>query len=360
MARGTLLSELATVDDDPEAVFAFVEAQGWGDGFPVIPPTEARVQAMLEATPLPPAHVVGVVEPRRGEATVEKVAVNAVLAGCVPAVFPAVLAAVEAVCEPRFNLVALNTTTCCATPALMLSGPCRQRLGIECGYSCLGHNGRANATIGRALRLVCRNLGGARAGVVSMSTLAHPGHYTYCIGEHEEVSPWTSLAIEHGFAPGENVVAVLAADAPLGVYDRLSRTAGDLLTTIAGSLAVIVNHKMTHWGDTLLVLGPEHARTIADDGWSKADIRRFLHDRLRWPVRELVPGRNGGEGLPEHVLAKFPDPLREETPVTKFRSAENIKIVVAGGTAGRFSAIVPGWTFAKASRLVFRRIQAAP
>jgi hypothetical protein len=173
MARGTLTSDLRSVEDDPAAVFAFVEAQGWGDGFPVIPPTETRVQAMLEATPLLPSHVVGVVEPRRGEATVEKIAVNAVLAGCVPDVFPAVLAAVDAVCEPRFNLVALNTTTCCATPALMLNGPARQRLGIECGYSCLGHNGRANATIGRALRLVMRNVGGSIPGAVSKSVFGH-------------------------------------------------------------------------------------------------------------------------------------------------------------------------------------------
>src|SRR5436309_3251339 len=150
-------------------VVDLVETQGWGDGFHVIPPTEERVQAMLEATPLPPSHVVGVVEPRRGEATVEKIAVNAVLAGCKPEYFPAVLAAVEAVCEPRFNLYALNTTTCCATPALMLNGPARQRLGIECGYSCLGQSGRANATIGRALRLVMRNVGGAIPGAVSKS-----------------------------------------------------------------------------------------------------------------------------------------------------------------------------------------------
>src|SRR5437867_3269770 len=118
MARGTLVSELRSVADDAVAVFELVEAQGWGDGLPVIPPTEERVQAMLEATPLAPAHVVGVVEPRRGEATVEKIAINAVMAGCKPEYFPAVLAAVEAVCEPRFNLYALNTTTCCATPAL--------------------------------------------------------------------------------------------------------------------------------------------------------------------------------------------------------------------------------------------------
>src|SRR5437867_3974427 len=136
-----LLAELRSGPDAPEAVLAYVEAQGWGDGLPVIPPTEARVQAMLDGTPLPPAHVVGVVEPRRGEATVEKIAVNAVLAGCTPAYLPAVIAAVEAVCEPQFNLYALNTTTCCATPALMVNGPGRRVLGVECGYSCLGHNG---------------------------------------------------------------------------------------------------------------------------------------------------------------------------------------------------------------------------
>jgi len=146
MARGTLVSERGSVAEDPLVVFEYVERQGWGDGLPVIPPTEERVQAMLDASPLPPAHVVAVVEPRRGEATVEKIAVNAVLAGCPPAAFPALLAAVEAVTEPQFNLYAINTTTCCATPALMLNGPARQALGIECGYSCLGQNGRANAT----------------------------------------------------------------------------------------------------------------------------------------------------------------------------------------------------------------------
>ena len=131
MARGTLVSERGSVADDPLAVFEYVERQGWGDGLPVIPPTEERVQAMLDASPLPPTHVVAVVEPRRGEATVEKIAVNAVLAGCPPAAFPALLAAVEAVTEPQFNLYAINTTTCCATPALMLNGPARQALGIE-------------------------------------------------------------------------------------------------------------------------------------------------------------------------------------------------------------------------------------
>jgi hypothetical protein len=189
-----------------------------------------------------------------------------------------------------------------------------------------------------------------------MSTLAHPGRYTYCIGEHEEASPWDSLAVEHGFGAEDSTVAALAADAPLGVYDHRSRTAPDLLGTIAASLAVVSHHKATHWGDTLLVMSPEHARTLGDDGWSKADVRGFLFDRLRRPVRELVPGREGGEGLPDHVLAKFADPGREETLIPKFREPGNLKLVVAGGGAGRFTAIVPGWTFPKASNLVIKRI----
>src|SRR6266508_3915730 len=215
---------------------------------------------------------------------------------------------------------------------------------------------RANATIGRAVRLVCVNLGGARPGVVSMSTLAHPGRYTYCIGEHEEASPWESLAVEHGFAPEQSTVALLAADAPLGVYAQRSRTPEDLLPTLAASMAVISHHKMTHWGDTLVVLSPEHAKILGDAGWKKADVRRWLHERLQWPVCELVPGHNGGEGLPEHVLAKFAHPAAERAMIPKFRSPENIKLVVASGTAGRFSAIVPGWTFSKGSNLVFRRV----
>src|SRR5262249_920018 len=161
------------VANDPAALFDFVERQGWGDGLPVLPPTEERVQAMLDATPLPPHHLLGTVEPLRGDATVEKVAVNAVLAGGGPKVFPAALAAVraavEAVIQPEFNLYALNTTTCSATPALMINGPARAALGIECGYSCLGHNGRSNATIGRALRLAMRNIGGSIPGAVTKS-----------------------------------------------------------------------------------------------------------------------------------------------------------------------------------------------
>jgi hypothetical protein len=189
-----------------------------------------------------------------------------------------------------------------------------------------------------------------------MSTLGHPGRYTYCIGENEEESPWEPLSVEHGFDRGDSTVAAFAGEAPHGVYDHRSRSARDLLITIGKSLEVISHHKSTHHGDTVVVLSPEHARTVAGDGWGKAEIRRFLWERLRKPVKELIPGVEGGEGLPAHVLAKFPRPETNETLIPKFREPENLKIVVAGGTAGRFSAVIPGWTFPKMSRMVIKKI----
>ncbi len=332
-------------------------ARGVTDGLPVVPPTRERVARAVGAAGRDASEVVALVPPNYGAATVEKIATNAVMAGCRPEYLPVVLAAVEAVCDERFDLHGVSATTNSPAPLVIVNGPIRGALDINCAAGVFGSGWRANATIGRALRLVCVNVGGATPGVVSMSTLAHPGRYTYCIGEHEEASPWESLAVEHGFARGGSTVAVLAADAPLGVYDHQSRRPEDLLATIAASLGVVSHHKATHWGDTLVVLSPEHAKTLGDARWTKDDVRRWLWERLRRPVRELVPGRDGGEGLPEHVLKKFADPSNDATPMPKFRAPDNLKILVAGGTAGRFSAIVPGWTFAKSSALVFRPIQ---
>ena len=330
--------------------------RGVTDGLPVVPPTRTLVERAVAASRCAADELVALVPPNYGRATVEKVAINAVMAGCRPEYLPVVIAAVDAVCDEAFDLHGVSATTNAPSPLVIVNGPIRGPLEINSGAGVFGSGWRANATIGRAVRLVCVNLGGARPGVVSMSTLAHPGRYTYCIGEHEEASPWESLAVEHGFAPEQSTVALLAADAPLGVYAQRSRTPEDLLPTIAASMAVISHHRMTHWGDTLLVLSPEHAKILGDADWKKADVRRWLHERLQWPVRELLPGRDGGEGLPEHVLAKFRDPASETEMIPKFRAPENIKLVVAGGTAGRFSAIVPGWTFSKGSNLVFRRI----
>ena len=331
-------------------------ARGVTDGLPVVPPTRRLVERAVAASGRDGGELIALVPPNYGRATVEKIAINAVMAGCRPEYLPVVIAAIEAVCDEAFDLHGVSATTNAPAPLVIVNGPIRSELEINSGAGVFGPSARANATIGRAVRLVCVNLGGARPGDVSMSTLAHPGRYTYCIGEHEEASPWESLAVEHGFASDQSTVALLAADAPLGVYAQRSRTPDDLLPTLAASMAVVSHHRMTHWGDTLLVLSPEHAKILGDAGWKKGEVKRWLHERLQWPVRELIPGRDGGEGLPEHVLAKYADPDRETTRIPKFRSPEHIKVMVAGGTAGRFSAIVPGWTFSKGSNLVFRRI----
>ena len=345
----------ADPDLDADAIESLF-ARGVTDGLPVVPPTRRLVDRAIAGSRRDADELIALVPPNYGRATVEKIAINAVMAGCRPEYLPVVIAAVDAMCDEAFDLHGVSATTNAPAPLVIVNGPIRAELAINSGAGVFGPGWRANATIGRAVRLVCVNLGGARPGDVSMSTLAHPGRYAYCIGEHEEESPWESLAVEHGFAPNDSTVALLAADAPLGVYAQRSRTPDDLMPTIAGSMAVISHHRMTHWGDTLLVLSPEHAKILGDAGWKKADVRRWLHERLQWPVRELIPGRDGGEGLPQHVLAKYQDPDRETTRIPKFRAPEHIKVLVAGGTAGRFSAIVPGWTFSKGSNLVFRRI----
>src|SRR5437870_8731620 len=287
MARGTLVSDLRTVPGGAAAVLGRVGSRGWGDGFPGIPPTGGGVRAMLEATPLPPSHVVGVVEPRRGEATVEKIAVNAVLAGCKPEYFPAVLSAVEAVCEPRFNLYALNTTTCCATPALMLNGPARQRLGIECGYSCLGQNGRANATIGRALRLVMRNVGGSIPGAVSKSVFGQPGRVSLCFGEWEERSPWPPFHVRRGFAAADSVLTATCATGTQDIADIWAETGEEHAWALAHSIAWIGNNKVfvrQAQADTLLLLCPDFAHKIARDGIDVPRLQQMLLEWTRAPI----------------------------------------------------------------------------
>ena len=295
--------------------------------------------------------------PNLGRATVERIAINAVMAGCRPEYLPVVLAAVEAVCDDRFCLLGVSGTTDAVAPLVIVNGPIRRALDINSGAGVFGPGWRANATIGRAVRLCWINIGGALPGVISMSTFGGPGRYTYCIGENEEASPWEPLHVEHGFAPGDSTVAVLAAEAPQIVADTRSRSAADLLTTIVRSVEVVAHHKATGLGDTALVFSPEHVTTLAADGWSKARVREFLWDRLRKPVRDLLPGRDGGEGLSDEALAAFPEGARSDAIVPKFQAPESLKLLVAGGPAGRFTAIVPGWPFRNApSRMVFRKI----
>jgi len=312
-------------------VFETLYARGVTDGLPVVVPTAARVEAAVEASGRPRDGLVGLVAPKLGRATVEKVAINAVMAGCRPEYMPAVIAAVEAICDPAFALVGISGTTDAVAPLLILNGPIRSKLDVNSGAGVFGPGWRANATIGRAVRLVWQNVGGAAAGGISMSTFSQTGRYSYCIGENEEESPWEPLHVEHGFAADDSTVAAIAAEAPQVVANTMGRTAREILATIARSGVVIASETHAGLGDTVLVIGPEHARTIAADGWSKEAARQFVWEQTQADV--------GGHG------------------VTKFRAPANVRIVVAGGTAGRFSAWIPGWPFPNSpSSLVLKRI----
>ncbi len=317
-----------TAPDPIEELFA----RGVTDGLPVVPPTRARVAQAIAASGRGAGELIAEVAPRYARATVEKIAINAVMAGCRPEYMPVVIAAVEAICDERFDLLGVSGTTDAVAPLLVINGPIRKVLDVNCGVGVFGPGWRANATIGRAVRLVWINLGGARPGVMSMSTFAQPGRYSYCIGELEEDSPFEPLHVEHGFAADDSTVAALAAEAPQMVVDNWSRNADGLLATVARSMEVIAHDGAAALGDTLVVLSPEHARTIGQDGWSKPEVRRFLWERLQKRV--------------------------DGTLIPKFRAPEHLKILVAGGPAGRFTALVPGWPFANApSSLVIRKVR---
>ncbi len=316
--------------------------KGVTDGLPVIPPTRERVERMLAGTGRDRSELVGEVPPNYGRATVEKIAINALMAGCRPDYLPVVLTAVEAVCAPAFNLHGVSTSTHFSAPLILVNGPVRQQIGLNCSFGVFGPGYRANATIGRALRLIMINVGGARPGETSMSTFGHPGRYTYCIGEHEEVSPWAPYHVERGLSPDQSAVTVFAGEGPHGISDHASRTARALAGSIGWSMAGLWNAKhFPLYSHTMLVLGPEHARTVAGDGWSKDALKRHLLETIRRPYRTLQPEADCGEGT-NLRFTKGREPAPDEL-IPKFRSASDLHVVVAGGTAGRFSMAIAGW-----------------
>lgn len=330
--------------------------KGVTDGLPVVPPTRERVRRMLAATARAPDETLGEMPPNYGRLTVEKVAINAAMAGCRPEYLPVVLAAAECACDPVFNLHGVATSTHFSAPLILVNGPVRTRIGLNSSFGVFGPGYRANATIGRTLRLLMINLGGARAGEISMSTFGHPGRYTYCIGEHEEASPWPPYHVGRGFSASDSVVTLFAGEAPHGISDHASRTARALAGSLGWSMAGLWNSKhFPLYSQTMLVIGPEHARTFAGEGWTKHDLRRHLHETVRRPYRELLPDDDHGEGTNLRYGAHRPAP---DALVPKFPSPDDIHVVVAGGTAGRFSVAIPGWLGTKnGSRPVSRAVE---
>ena len=289
--------------DATEDLIEVCYEKGWTDGLPVVPPTPDRVEGMLSGTDRDPDELIAGVPPKWGRATVEKVAINAVMAGCKPAYLPLILTAVEAMTAEQFNLHGVQVTTSHVGPMLIVNGPIRKSLEINDGFNLFGQGYRANATIGRALRLICTNIGGALPGELDRAAFGHAGKYTCCIAEKEEASPWDAMHVDRGFEADDSTITVFAAAGPQTVNDHGSNTAEGILNTISENIAAPGNSS----GETLLVIGVEHAKTISEDGFSKTDIRRYIAD------------------------------------TTDQYSEEDLLVIVAGGPAGRWSIVVPGW-----------------
>ncbi len=322
--------DFAELEDEFEAMYD----RGWSDGLPVIPPTEARVARMLDGTDRSPDDIVTVVPPDLVECTVEKVAVNAVMAGCLPEYLPVVLTALEAACTPEFNMHGLLATTFFSGPIIVVNGPIRNRIGMNAGVNVLGQGNRANATIGRALQLVVRNVGGGMPGGVDRATMGSPGKLGWCFPELEEGSPFTPLSVARGLEPGQDAVTLFAGHGPQSIIDQKSRSAESLARTFAACLRSVAHPKLCIKIDAMLVVSPEHARVLADDGWDRSRLEGRLAELLTLDSDELLAGVDGiAEGLPEGFGGM-------ELP--KFREG-GLLIAHAGGGAGLFSAIIGGW-----------------
>lgn len=332
--------EIASADDE----FEFMFDQGFSDGLPLVPPTPERVMRMLDGTSRDPQDLVAVLPPNLVETTVEKVAINAVMAGCKPEYFPVVLAALEAACTDEFNAHGVMSTTMGAAPVMVVNGPIREKIGMNSTLGALGQGNRANATIGRAVRLAIRNIGGAQPGGTERSTLGNPMKFTMCFAEAEERSTWDPLHVERGFDKDDSVVTLFGmTSGPVLIVDQTSVKSEQLARSMAMSLQGVHHPKAYMGSDTLLVVCPEHLDTFERDRHlSKAELRDIIQDELKRPLESLVQDDRSGVGIAPATLAKM-DETRRSGMVNKFPSNDDIHIVVAGSDAGKFSGAFHGW-----------------
>lgn len=318
-------------DDALESCFE----RGWTDGLPVVPPTDERIVRMLAGTTRSPDEIIGNIPPNQHECTVEKVAINAVLAGCRPEYMPVVLAVVEAALMPKFAMHGLLCTTYFSGPAVIVNGPMSRAIGMNATFNCLGQGNRANATIGRALQLLIRNVGGGIPGQIDRSAFGNPGKYTFCFAEDESDEEWTPLSVARGFEQGQSTVTLFHGDGVQAFVDQKSRTPEQLARSFAMGLLAVGHPKLVQNGNAVVVLSPEHYAIFRDGGWDRERIESEIHAATVRPGSEIV---RGAQGVGEGMSADYAD---DSWP--KFWRDHGLMIVRAGGSAGLFSAIIGGW-----------------
>jgi hypothetical protein len=319
------------VADSDEAI-DFCFRQGWSDGLPVVPPTEDRVTRMVEGAGRSPEDVAGVIADRDIVITVEKVAVNAVLAGCRPEYMPVVLAAIEGICDPRWAYHGPSTTTSGPAVLIVVNGPIAQEIGVNSADNLFGPGWRANLTIGRAVRLVMRNVCGSLPGILDRATHGHPGKLSYVIAENELESPWAPFHVDRGLRREQSAVTVIAADGPRQIFNQLSATPEGVLTTMADDMRIsggVIGQ--THY---VVLLAGEHMEIMEKHGWTKRDVRRYLFENTM---------NNYAHLRATHRFTGPPKP-GDETRIRPLVSNEDMIFVIpAGGKAGAFSSYIPGW-----------------
>jgi hypothetical protein len=324
--------EVSPLEDPMEVCFE----RGWSDGLPVTPPTDERVVRMLSGTKRDPQEIIGLIPPNLAPCTVEKVAINAVLAGCKPEYMPVVLAVVEAALMPNFAMHGLLCTLYFSGPVVIVNGPIAKRIGMNCGLNALGQGNRANGTIGRALQLVIRNVGGGLPGGIDRSALGNPGKYTFCFAEDESDPEWEPLSVWRGAGLGTSAVTLFHGDGVTAFVDRSVRSPEELVRSLATTLVTVGHTKLAQNSNAIVVLTPEHYRIFREAGWDRQRITDALHDATTRPGRDLIKGANG---LNEGMDAKYTDQM-----LPKFWRDHGLLLVRAGGDAGMFSGIIGGWS----------------
>jgi thiol-disulfide isomerase/thioredoxin len=332
-------SRITVPDSEDPVEYCF---RHFGDALPVVPPTDGRVAAMLKACALAPESVVGRIPPCYGEATVEKIAANAVMAGCLPEMMRVLIPLVRAACDERFNAHGVQATTHFAAPLIMINGPVREQLGFWSKQNVFSNVARANSTLGRALQLLLLNIGGARPDGIDMSALGNSGKFSFCIAENEEESPWEPLHGERGFTREQNALSLFAAEPPRGVSEHTAQDGETVLRAVCQVLATVWSYRMCARNEAVVVLCPEHVKTLHRDGFTKRQVRQFLFENTGIPLRYYAQ-RDNGEGT--QMTAQYREiAIQGEPCYQKFRSPESIQIFVAGGTAGKFSAVLGSWS----------------
>ena len=341
---------------DTDKLFNIIERlyeTEWSDGLPIMPPTKHQVQKFAQYVDRPLDDVIATIPPLQGKGTIEKIAANAIMAGCLPEYMPVVIAALEAMEDPGLNARGMLCSMHSAVPLLIINGPIRGALGINSGPNVFGQGWRANATIGRAVNLALMNIGGARPGGVDKSVLGQPGNYTFCIAENEEENPWNPLHVDRGLSATDSAITVIGAEPPQLASIFMPGNPFDMLTVLVSYMTHLGAANTYFQGQSTVILAPEFAAICAKAGWKKTDVQQFLFEKARLPHSILKKvGSRGPDTSRYSIWPRWIDKRNEDEMIPMARRPGDILVVVAGSLGSACAAYLPGWGTSSVTRKI--------